>query len=375
MTRRSPGFPGYRWGASGVGWGTGPEFGDRALGGGRPHGGNRRARPPPTDPRGREEIGDREPPTELSPAELGWLLANAREHAASPELRSAAGFARGGPTSPCTGRRSGVGVGPHPGGVRRRPALRTHAGAALRQLTLAADFMARRLDPLRSSRRAPPVPRHLGGRRPAARGVRAVRRADDRPALGRAVRDPRRPPGSAPAIRDWERLLSRVALETSVTSGLEYSFPCRGGGQVGRAPPQWTDGDHPRRSGALGHRDADLRGCPAGPYTTDPGAAPMLVRHLEVPEVRESAAWMLLYILTTFARNGRLPARLLIRAGTRALQLLREDDRSVRTHRTGRSPARRHRPTTRDRIVRRPAVAVSLPHRPHRRGGQGAERG
>lgn len=289
----------------------------------------------------------------ITSSELGWLLANAREHAAVASLRSAAGFARGGPDEPV--HRSQVGrweSGHTPAGYAVVRRYEQTLGLPAGQLTLAADFMARRLDPLR----AQPV---------VARPDRETWSADVLPLVERAL-SPERMAGrdwdvlsATLAVHpevllradDWEALLSRVALETSVTSGLEYSL---------RAEAAARLAGHPR-SGPTTTMLADRAlADPATQifevvalvqYAQDAGSAAVLLTHLEAPEVRESVAWTTLYILTTLARHGRLARPLVVRAGTRALELLREGDRSVRTHRTAAALLDAIDPPTRALIV------------------------
>ncbi|GAA1902779.1 hypothetical protein [Lapillicoccus jejuensis] len=290
---------------------------------------------------------------ELDPADLGWLLANAREHAASATLRSAAGFARGGPDEPV--HRSQVGrweSGHTPAGYAVVRRYERTLGLPAGQLTLAADFMARRRDPLRVQ----PV---------VARPDRATWPQDVLSLVERALA-PERMTGrewdvlsatlaAHPEVllrgEDWKALLSRVTLESSVTCGLEYSF---------RAEAAARLAGHPRSGPVLTRLADEALADPTTQifelvgqvqYSDDPGAAEVLVRHLERPEVRESVAWTTLYILTTLARHGRLARPLVVRAGTRALELLRDGERSVRTHRTAAALLDAIDPPTRTLIV------------------------
>lgn len=298
-------------------------------------------------------MGGSSPTDGISAKDTGWLLANAREHAADPDLRTAAGFARSGPRPPVHRSQVGrweSGHTPATYAVMRR--YEETLGLPCGQLTAAVDFMARRQEPLRVQ---PALPRPLSEGWAHATIDLVEKAVSDERMTGADWDELSALLAAHPEALlrgpDWERLISRVSLETATTIGLEYSL---------RAEASARLAGHPRSACHVAGLARQALSDPGTQvfetvsimqYCSDPVGVEMLVRHLQDPTMTESAVWSALLVLSALARGNRLETRHRAAAGEVALDLLRDPDQPLRAHRSAATFLGAIDPPTRAQIV------------------------
>lgn len=283
--------------------------------------------------------------------DIGWVLANAREHAADPELRTAAGFSRAG-VSPVhraqVGRWESGETGPSYELVRR---YETVLGLPEGQLLRAIDFLGRER---RSVSAVPVLPAPLPVTWLDDTDALLERALSGAPMSGIDWDSLSAMLGAHPDTllrrSDWADLIMRCSTETAVHVGLEFAQ---------RHEALIRLAGHPRSGTVVVEMAAAVLADPTTQvfgeaidllqHTHDPLGVPLLLRQFDGPPV-EPALWTTLYTLTTLVRAGRVTLEDRIRAGTAALDLLRQDQ-PVRIHRAAADLLRAVDPPTRQRIV------------------------
>lgn len=285
--------------------------------------------------------------------DVGWVLANAREHAHDPAVRTAAGFARGGRLPEV--HRSQVGrweSGHTPPSYEVVRRYEETLGLPRGQLSAAIEIFARGEAPMRSTA-------HLT--RPSTPGW-----VDDALELvEKAVSDELMTGiewddlsvllgGHTDAILrrvDWERLLVRSSTQMTVATGLEFALVSESVARLAAHPRSGAIvADMARRS--LTDRSTQVfDAVTLVQFTSDPAGVDVLVEALEDPDAREVAVWTALYTLTSLAAARALDRGQRTRAGIRALDLLRAEAAPIRLQRSAAAFLRAIDPPTRDQMV------------------------
>ena len=285
--------------------------------------------------------------------DVGWLLANARQHSGVQGVRTAAGFARAGPFEEV--HRSAVvrwehGQVPVTHETVRR--YETVLELPYGQLLAAVEYLARLDD--------------RGGRIPFLRTPwrtadhETAQRLFDQALDGEPLtgRDWDRLTAMLASqdewlIRsaDWESLIRRLALVVSVHVGLEFTLRDQSLLRLAAHPRSATALTTMAR-GALSDSSTQVYSDVVGllQHSADPDATALLVDYLKHPN-SESGLWVCLYTLATQVRLGRLSQPQTVDVARVALALLRDETQSTRIHREAANLLRRIDPPTRSRII------------------------
>ncbi len=264
-----------------------------------------------------------------------WVLRNARQHAAEPELRTAAGFAGGGGRAPAV-HRAQVGRWENGGAeVTHELVRRYEVVLALPegQLLRAIDYFSREMLPLRTTptlvpREAPDVDATLALLEQALGPARMSGHDWDRLSSNLS-----RMPHALVRDGDWEELIRRCIVEMTVTVGLEFAqrdeavarlagHPRSGAVVVGMASRMLEDPNTAVYS--------DIATLLA--YSSHPGVVPLLLRHAAAP-VNTDALRAALFVLTMIVPSGRLAPTDAMMAARLGLDAIRDADQPFHVHR------------------------------------------
>lgn len=270
---------------------------------------------------------------------IRWVLRNARQHAAEPELRTASGFAGGGGRAPAV-HRAQVGRWESGGAEVTHDLVRryeTILGLPEGELLCAIDYLSREEDPIRATptlvpRSAPDVEETLALLERAVGTSRMTGIDWDHLSANLS-----RMPHALIRAADWEQLIRRCILEMTVTGGLDFAqrqeavarlagHPRSGPIIVGMAQGMLEDTATAVYSDVV----ALLR------YSTHPGAVPLLLRHIEHPTNNDSLR-AAIFALTMMARAGRLAPDELSTAARLALGHVRHKGHPFYVHRAAAS--------------------------------------
>ncbi len=283
--------------------------------------------------------------------DIGWVLANAREHAADPVLRTAAGFARAGRK---TVHRAQVGrweSGETGASYRLVRRYENVLGLPNGQLLRAIDFLGRERHKVSAVPVLAPALTDSWLEDTDALIERALSTApmsgvdwDNLSAMLGAH------PDTLLRSSDWGDLMMRCSQETAVHVGLEFAQ---------RHEALIRLAGHPRSGKVVVELAATVLADPTTQifseavdllqHTHHPLGVPLLLAQLDASPA-EAALWTVLYTLTTLVESGRVSLEDRMRAGTHALDLLRQDQ-PVRIHRAAADLLRAVDPPTRHRIV------------------------
>lgn len=264
-----------------------------------------------------------------------WVLRNARQHAAEPELRTAAGFAAGAGRVPAVhraqvGRWEGGGVEVTHELVRRyEVVLELPEGQLLR----AIDYFSREELPLRTTptlvpRRPPDFDETLALLERAL-GTERMSGLD----WERLSSNVSRMPHALVRGTDWEQLIERCILEMTVAVGLEFAHrdeavarlaghPRSGAIVVSMARRMLADS-----STAVYSAVATLL-----VYASDPSVVPVLLEHAAAPANADSLR-AVLFVLTMLVPSGRIDPAAAATAARLALAVARDGTMPFHVHR------------------------------------------
>jgi hypothetical protein len=268
-------------------------------------------------------------------AEMQWVLRNARQHAADPAVRSAAGFAEGGGRAGAVhraqvGRWESGRVDITHGLVRR---YETVLDLPHGQLLTAIDFFSRSRTPVRPAATLSP---------PGAPDIDATLAL-----LEKALADERmtgvewdhlsdnlgRMPHAMIRAGDWERLLRRGIEELSLHLDLDYTQ---------RAEAVARLAGHPRSGPIVAAMAEEVVAKPDATFYNDtlsllqftvhPQALSMMLGQLRDP-TNSSSLRACLIVLTTLVKGTALDREVSLEAARLAVRHLRDPDQPYRVHR------------------------------------------
>lgn len=266
---------------------------------------------------------------------IRWVLRNARQHAADPDLRTAAGFAGGGGRAPAV-HRAQVGRWENGGAEVTHDLVRRYEvvlGLPEGQLLRAIDYFSRQVQPLRTMptlvpRQAPDVDATLALLERALSTDR-MSGIDWDHLSGNLSRMPHALVRDA----DWEELMRRCLVEMTVTTGIEFAHRDEAVARLA---------GHPRSAGVVHGMASRMLEDPTTAvysdiatllaYSSHRDVVPLLLRHAAQP-VNTDALRAALFVLTMIIPSGRLRPAEAMTAARLALEAIRDGHQPFHIHR------------------------------------------
>lgn len=266
---------------------------------------------------------------------IRWVLRNARQHAAEPELRTAAGFAGGAGRAPAV-HRAQVGRWESGGAEVTHELVRRYEvvlGLPEGQLLRAIDYFSREELPLRTTptlvpRRPPDFDETLALLERALGPERMSGLDWDRLSSNLS-----RMPHALVRGTDWEQLIQRCILEMTVSVGLEFAHRDEAVARLAGHP----------RSGAIVVPMARRMLADSSTavysdvgtllvYASHPDVVPLLLEHAAAPANGDSLR-AVLFVLTMLVPSGRLDPADAATAARLALGIVRDGGMPFHVHR------------------------------------------